>query len=100
MFENLIDSLQDGFRAAIVAGLTGFLLSIVLTLVKVVNPAMASSAAIVELVLFVGSIVLITKLEYMVSGYLIGYISAEWVLSAIGLENSGFVVIYTIIGGH
>jgi hypothetical protein len=89
----MFDELEDGFETALIGVLVGLVVSAVLA-------AFSSQYSILfDLLGLVGSIAMITKFKYWASGYLIGYLSAEWVLSAIGLENPALVIIYTLFAG-
>lgn len=89
----MFDNLEDGFETAIIGVIVGLVVSAVLSAVS------SQYAILFDLLGLFGSIAILTKFKYWASGYLVGYLFSEWVLSAIGLENPALVVIYTLFAG-
>ncbi len=96
MLETL-DDMEDGFKTAFIGTITGLVLSVVLVIIKGLGPLYASYVSLFQLLNLVGSILLITKLKYWASGYLIGYLFAMWLLSNFGLVESWLVLLYAIV---
>ena len=94
----MIEVFESGFKAAILGAIVGSVLSVVLAVIKALGPMYASYVSFFDLINLVGSILFITKLKYLASGYLIGYLLALWLLSYAGLAESWLVLLYAIVG--
>jgi hypothetical protein len=91
----MFDDLEDGVETAFVGVFVGLIISSVF---EALGPDFALYSVLFSVFSLVGSIAVITKFKYWASGYLIGFIIAEWLLTSFNLETPVFAMIYSIIG--
>ena len=94
----MAEDIENGFKAAFVGAITGLVISAIILIIKTFNPMHASFASLFDLCNLVASILVITKLKYWGSGYLISYLVSMWLLSNIGLTESWLVLLYATVG--
>jgi hypothetical protein len=89
---------KAGFKASLKGAFVGVILSVVFSTIKQLTPTYTVFVDLFLLLNLVGSVLLITKLKYWGSGYLVGYLFAIWVMNYFGLIETWLVMLYAVVG--
>lgn len=96
------DGIGKGFKEAIAEVVAGFVLSVVLGIIPTL-PNIPSYYVglfqLLEIAIFVGSILAILKLESWGFWYLGGWLFGMWIMSISGLIENWLFILYLVVGG-
>lgn len=95
------NEVKEGFKEAIMGVIGGIIISALLTAIKssaLLPPSYIALIAVLQVISFVGGIILITQMESWGAGYLIGWLFGIWVMSLSGLVENWLAELYFVVG--
>ena len=96
------DSIEEGFKEAIVGVVGGIVLSVFLRIIPTLPDIPSYYVGLfqlLEIVIFVGSILVILKFESWGFWYLGGWLFGMWIMSISGLIENWLLILYLVVGG-
>jgi hypothetical protein len=94
----MFEDFEDGIGAAFWGTITGLMLSVVLVVGKTLGPSYASMFAIIEVFNLLGTILFVTKMKYLGSGYLLGYLFGFGLSAIFNFEEPWVFLLYAFVG--
>jgi hypothetical protein len=95
------DDIQSGFGSAVVEVLEGIILSAVIGIIPklpIVPSHYVVIFQLVEVLFFVGSILVVLAMESWGFWYLLGWLFGMWIMSSTGFVESWLFILYVLIG--
>lgn len=95
------DGIESGLGSAVIEVLEGIVLSAVIGIIPklpMVPSYYAGIFQLVEVLFFVGSILVVLAMESWGFWYLLGWLFGMWIMSNTGLVDSGLFSLYAVVG--
>jgi|WetSurMetagenome_2_1015567.scaffolds.fasta_scaffold779365_1 hypothetical protein len=94
----MFEEFEDGIDAAFGGTIAGFVLSVVFAVGKMLAPSYSSLFALIEVLNLLGTILFVTKMKYLGSGYLLGYLIGFGLSAAFNFEEPWVFLLYAFVG--